>query len=141
MRLRLESALDRFARRGVVSGVGVPQITHLPCGQAAKETGTPVIADGGVRYSGDITKAIAAGAYVVMIGGLFAGLEESPGATILYQGRTYKRIAAWVPWGPCCKAAAIVTGRVVAGPTNWSLRVSKVESRIKATWARLCISL
>jgi len=75
----------------VVSGVGVPQITAIyHAAQAAKETGTPVIADGGVRYSGDITKAIAAGAYVVMIGGLFAGLEESPGATILYQGRTYK---------------------------------------------------
>jgi IMP dehydrogenase len=75
----------------VVSGVGVPQITAIyRAAQAAKDAGTPVIADGGIRYSGDITKAIAAGAHVVMIGGLFAGLEESPGATILYQGRTYK---------------------------------------------------
>jgi IMP dehydrogenase len=75
----------------VVSGVGVPQITAVyHAAQAAKDTGTPIIADGGIRYSGDITKAFAAGANVVMIGGLFAGLEESPGATILYQGRTYK---------------------------------------------------
>lgn len=75
----------------VVSGVGVPQITAIyRAAQSAKDTGTPIIADGGIRYSGDITKAIAAGAHVVMIGGLFAGLEESPGATILYQGRTYK---------------------------------------------------
>lgn len=75
----------------VVSGVGVPQVTAIyHAAQAAKDTGTPIIADGGIRYSGDITKAVAAGAHVVMIGGLFAGLEESPGATILYQGRTYK---------------------------------------------------
>jgi IMP dehydrogenase len=75
----------------VVSGVGVPQITAIfRTAQAAKESGTPVIADGGVRYSGDITKALAAGAHAVMIGGLFAGLEESPGARILYHGRTFK---------------------------------------------------
>ena len=75
----------------VVSGVGVPQITAIyRAAQAAKESGIPVIADGGVRYSGDITKAIAAGAHAVMIGGLFAGLEESPGARILYHGRTFK---------------------------------------------------
>jgi len=75
----------------VVSGVGVPQITAVyEVAQAAKDSGTPVIADGGVRYSGDATKAIAAGAYSVMLGGLFAGLAESPGDTILYQGRTFK---------------------------------------------------
>jgi IMP dehydrogenase len=75
----------------VVSGVGVPQITAIhSAAQTAKDAGTPIIADGGIRYSGDICKAIAAGAHVVMIGGLFAGLEQSPGATILYQGRTYK---------------------------------------------------
>ena len=56
----------------------------------AEESGIPIIADGGIRYSGDMTKAIAAGAHVVMIGGLFAGLEESPGERILYQGRTFK---------------------------------------------------
>src|SRR5207253_6131888 len=75
----------------VISGVGVPQITAIyEAAQAAKATGTPIIADGGIRYSGDITKALAAGAHCVMIGGLFAGLAESPGKTILYQGRTFK---------------------------------------------------
>ena len=75
----------------VISGVGVPQVTAInQVSQAAEDSQTPVVADGGVRYSGDLTKAIAAGAHVVMIGGLFAGLEESPGAEILYQGRTFK---------------------------------------------------
>lgn len=75
----------------VISGVGAPQITAIyHAAQAAKASGTPIIADGGIRYSGDITKAIAAGAHSVMIGGLFAGLAESPGEQILYQGRTFK---------------------------------------------------
>ena len=75
----------------VVTGAGVPQITAiLEASRAAKGTGVPVIADGGVKYSGDISKAIAAGAAVTMLGGLFAGTEESPGETILYQGRTFK---------------------------------------------------
>jgi IMP dehydrogenase len=75
----------------VVSGVGVPQITAIAsCAKAAARHNTPVISDGGIKYSGDITKALAAGAHSVMIGSLFAGTEESPGETILYQGRTYK---------------------------------------------------
>ena len=75
----------------VVTGAGVPQITAiLECSRAADEQGVPVIADGGVRFSGDLTKSLAAGASAVMIGSLFAGTEESPGETILYQGRTYK---------------------------------------------------
>ncbi len=75
----------------VVTGAGVPQITAIvEAARAAKGTGVPVIAAGGGKYSGDITKAIAAGASVVMIGGLFAGTEEAPGETILYQGRTFK---------------------------------------------------
>ncbi|HTP43835.1 MAG TPA: IMP dehydrogenase [Candidatus Acidoferrum sp.] len=75
----------------VVTGAGVPQITAiLECARAAKNSGVPIIADGGIKFSGDITKAIAAGASTVMIGGLFAGTEESPGETILYQGRTFK---------------------------------------------------
>jgi IMP dehydrogenase len=75
----------------VVTGAGMPQITAvMACAKVAAEHGVPVIADGGVRYSGDITKALAAGADVVMIGSLFAGVEESPGEQILYQGRTFK---------------------------------------------------
>jgi IMP dehydrogenase len=75
----------------VVSGVGVPQLTAVAeCVKIAKDYGIPIISDGGIKFSGDITKALAAGADTVMIGGLFAGTEESPGETILYQGRTYK---------------------------------------------------
>jgi len=75
----------------VVTGAGVPQITSvMEASRAAQGSGVPVIADGGVKYSGDITKAIAAGASSVMIGSLFAGTEESPGETILFQGRTFK---------------------------------------------------
>lgn len=75
----------------IVAGVGVPQISAID--NVAKEmlkVGIPLIADGGIRYSGDISKAIAAGAYNVMLGGLFAGTEEAPGETVLFQGRTYK---------------------------------------------------
>jgi IMP dehydrogenase len=75
----------------MVAGVGVPQITAiLDCVAVAEPRRVPIIADGGIRFSGDITKALAAGASTVMIGSLFAGTEESPGETILYQGRTYK---------------------------------------------------
>jgi len=75
----------------IVAGVGVPQITAIDnVATALKGTGVPLIADGGIRYSGDIAKAIAAGASTVMMGGMFAGTEEAPGETILYQGRTYK---------------------------------------------------
>ena len=75
----------------VVSGAGVPQITAIAqCSRATKEKGVPLIADGGVKYSGDVTKAIAAGADSVMIGSLLAGTDESPGETILSQGRTFK---------------------------------------------------
>jgi IMP dehydrogenase len=75
----------------VVSGAGMPQITAISdCVRVAERFGVPVIADGGIRYSGDIVKAIAAGAHTVMLGSLFAGTEESPGETILYEGRSYK---------------------------------------------------
>ena len=75
----------------IVTGVGVPQITAIQeCSRAAAERDIPIIADGGIKFSGDLTKAIAAGSGALMIGSLFAGTEESPGETILYQGRTYK---------------------------------------------------
>ncbi len=75
----------------IVSGAGVPQLTAVAdCSVIAKQYEVPIIADGGIKYSGDITKALAAGASAVMIGSLFAGTEESPGDTVLYQGRTYK---------------------------------------------------
>jgi len=75
----------------IVAGVGVPQLTAIMnCRAVSEETGVPLIADGGIKYSGDIIKAIGAGAHCVMLGGLFAGTEESPGDIILYQGRTYK---------------------------------------------------
>jgi len=75
----------------IVAGVGVPQATAImECSRVASKYNTPIIADGGIRYSGDITKAIACGANAVMIGSLFAGTDESPGETILYQGRSYK---------------------------------------------------
>jgi IMP dehydrogenase len=75
----------------VVSGVGVPQISAVDwCVKAASKFGVPIVSDGGIKYSGDIVKAIASGAHTVMIGSLFAGTEESPGDVILYQGRSYK---------------------------------------------------
>ncbi|MEN6440277.1 MAG: IMP dehydrogenase [Syntrophobacter sp.] len=75
----------------IVAGVGVPQVTAIiECSKPARRLGIPIIADGGIKYSGDIVKALAAGADNVMIGGLFAGTDESPGESILYQGRSYK---------------------------------------------------
>lgn len=75
----------------IVAGVGVPQITAIMnCRSISSKTGVPLIADGGIKFSGDITKALSAGAHVVMIGGLLAGTEESPGELIIYQGRSYK---------------------------------------------------
>jgi IMP dehydrogenase len=75
----------------IVAGVGVPQITAIDnVAQALRGTGVPLIADGGIRFSGDIAKAIAAGASSVMMGSLFAGTEEAPGEIVLYQGRSYK---------------------------------------------------
>ena len=80
----------------VVAGIGVPQITAImDCYKVAKEYGVPVIADGGIKYSGDMTKALAAGANVCMMGSMFAGCDEAPGTFELYQGRKYKYTAVW----------------------------------------------
>ncbi|QDT36435.1 IMP dehydrogenase [Stratiformator vulcanicus] len=76
----------------IISGVGVPQLSAIAAAaRAVQDTDVPIIADGGIRYSGDIVKALAAGAHIVMLGGLLAGLDESPGEMILYQGRSFKR--------------------------------------------------
>ena len=91
----------------VVSGVGVPQITAVHrASEAAKGTDVSIIADGGIRYSGDITKAIAAGGHVVMLGGLLAGLDESPGELILYQGRTFKSYRGMGSMGAMVKGSS-----------------------------------
>ena len=75
----------------VIAGVGVPQLSAVyDVAKALEGTGVPLIADGGIRYSGDIVKALAAGAYSVMLGGMLAGVEESPGETIIYNGRKFK---------------------------------------------------
>jgi len=91
----------------VISGVGVPQISAIyEAAQVVKGSDVPIVADGGVRYSGDISKAIAAGAHVVMIGGLFAGLAESPGEQILYQGRAFKRYRGMGSMGAMVKGSS-----------------------------------
>ena len=90
----------------IVTGVGVPQITAIHHASKAAAGRVPIIADGGIRYSGDIAKAIAAGAHSVMIGGLFAGLAESPGETIIYRGRSFKRYRGMGSIGAMAKGSA-----------------------------------
>ena len=123
----------------VVSGVGVPQITAIY--QSAKAAGgrVPIIADGGIRYSGDITKAIAAGAHVVMIGGLFAGLAESPGDTIIYRGRSFKTYRGMGSLGAMAKGSheryrqepsSRIADKDGKMPTNQKLVPEGVEGRV-----------
>jgi len=91
----------------VVSGVGVPQVTAIMrCAEAAKKHGIPVIADGGIKQSGDITKAIVAGASSVMIGSLFAGLKESPGQLVIFKGRQFKEYRGMGSLGAMVKGSA-----------------------------------
>jgi inosine-5''-monophosphate dehydrogenase (EC 1.1.1.205) len=91
----------------IVAGVGVPQITAIDnVATALAGSGVPMIADGGIRFSGDIAKAIAAGADCVMLGGLFAGTEEAPGETVLFQGRSYKSYRGMGSLGAMEKGAA-----------------------------------
>jgi IMP dehydrogenase len=115
----------------VISGVGVPQITAIyEAAQAVKESGTPIIADGGIRYSGDITKAIAAGAHSVMIGGLFAGLAESPGRTILYQGRTFKAYRGMGSLGAMVHGSSERYRQSTGGRDSGKLVPEGVEGRV-----------
>jgi len=91
----------------IISGVGVPQVTAVSeAARAVAGTDVPIIADGGIRYSGDICKALAAGAHVVMLGGLLAGLDESPGDLILYQGRSFKRYRGMGSLGAMVKGSS-----------------------------------
>jgi len=111
----------------VVSGAGVPQITAISeCARATVEAGVPLIADGGIKYSGDITKALAAGADTVMIGSLLAGTDESPGETILYQGRSFKTYRGMGSMG----AMAQGSGDRYAQDPNSKLVPEGIEGRV-----------
>ena len=114
----------------MVSGAGVPQITAIAeCASGAAGAGVPLIADGGIKFSGDITKAIAAGADCVMIGSLFAGTDESPGETILYQGRTFKSYRGMGSMGAMAQGSATATRRT---PTaSWFPKASRAAFRTK----------
>ena len=113
----------------VVSGAGVPQSTAIAeCARATREGCVPLIADGGVKYSGDITKAIAAGADAVMIGSLLAGTDESPGETILYQGRTFKSYRGMGSMGAMAQGS---TDRYAQDP-NSKLVPEGIEGRVAA---------
>ncbi|MFM7244241.1 MAG: IMP dehydrogenase [Planctomycetaceae bacterium] len=115
----------------VISGVGVPQITAVwEASQEAAGAGVPVIADGGIRYSGDITKAIAAGANCCMIGGLLAGTAESPGQTVLYQGRTFKAYRGMGSLGAMVQGSSERYRQKVTGRGSDKLVPEGVEGRV-----------
>ena len=119
----------------IVSGVGVPQMSAISSvAKALAGTGIPLIGDGGIRYSGDITKALAAGAYTVMIGGLFAGLAESPGQLILYRGRSFKQYRGMGSLGAMMAGSADRYqqggGPGSATPANGKLVPEGVEGRV-----------
>lgn len=115
----------------VISGVGVPQITAVwEASQEAAGAGVPVIADGGIRYSGDITKAIAAGANCCMVGGLLAGTAESPGQTVLYQGRTFKAYRGMGSLGAMVQGSSERYRQKVTGRGSDKLVPEGVEGRV-----------
>ncbi|OYW11143.1 MAG: IMP dehydrogenase, partial [Planctomycetales bacterium 12-60-4] len=118
----------------IIAGVGVPQLSAVAnAAKAVQDTDVPIIADGGVRYSGDITKALAAGAHTVMLGGLLAGLDESPGEVILFQGRSYKRYRGMGSLGAMVKGSSerYRQGRIEDGKAGSSKLVPEgVEGRV-----------
>ena len=115
----------------VISGIGVPQITAIyNAAQAAADSQTPIIADGGIRYSGDITKALAAGAHAVMLGGLLAGLDESPGERVLFQGRTYKTYRGMGSLGAMVKGSSERYRQGSEEASNGKLVPEGVEGRV-----------
>jgi IMP dehydrogenase len=119
----------------IVSGVGVPQLSAISnAAKGLEGTGIPLIADGGIRYSGDITKALAAGAFSVMIGGLFAGLDESPGQLILYRGRSFKQYRGMGSLGAMMSGSADRYqqggGNGAQPPANGKLVPEGVEGRV-----------
>ena len=127
----------------IVAGVGVPQIMAIDnVATALKGTGVPLIADGGIRYSGDIAKALAAGASTIMMGGMFAGTEEAPGEVILFQGRSYKSYRGMGSIGAMQQGSADRYSRSRAPatptPTSWCPKALKAACRTKARWFPSC---
>ena len=117
----------------VVSGVGVPQITAISeCARATRGAGVPLISDGGIKFSGDLTKAIAAGADSVMIGSLLAGTDESPGETILYQGRTFKSYRGMGSLGAMAQGSSDRYGQDPAA--SWCRKASRAACPPRARW-------
>jgi IMP dehydrogenase len=113
----------------VVAGVGVPQMTAVfECARAAKRRGVPIVSDGGVKYSGDVVKAIAAGASSVMMGSLFAGTDEAPGDMVLYQGRSYKMYRGMGSLGAMKKGSKDRYGQ--AGSADEKLVPEGIEGRV-----------
>ncbi len=120
----------------VVTGAGMPQVTAIMNAvEAADKAGMPVIADGGIRYSGDITKALACGAQAVMVGSLLAGVEESPGETVLFEGPLVQSVSRHgLDWAPCNKAPRTAISRSMRmKPPSWSRKGSKGGYRTKGS--------
>ena len=128
----------------VVAGIGVPMITAImECAKAAEQHDIPVIADGGIRFSGDITKALAVGASTTMIGNLFAGTDESPGELILYQGRSFKEYRGMGSIGAMRRGSRdryFQDEFDLEGPArrarSWCRKASRGASRTRAAWPR-----
>jgi len=121
----------------VVAGVGMPQLTAvMNCAEAAAPYGVPVIADGGIRYSGDMVKALAAGASCVMLGNLLAGLDESPGETVIYEGRRFKEyrgmgsLGAMRGQGADRYASMQGDGRPISARSSGKLVPEGIEARV-----------